>query len=182
MTVVGDVLRRFQARPTGMTDVELADHLGKRHQYINQTCRTLASQGVVAREQSVSGTVNRVARGPLSRASTDHHAATRAVPAQEWAWEGSVQPNLVAHLAAAGWSMNGRHGPPGKHDQHHRCTRRPATARRGQRLAEQHVRTRRTRRETQADAADYATPRLVRRRAHHSDVDEVRRLARHGTA
>ena len=105
MTVSDDVLRALRARPAGMTDAGLAAMLGKRHQHINQTCRTLASRGLITRDNSYGGIVNRV----TGDASTPRVPATlSAAPIaceQEWAWEGNVQSRIVSHLAASGWSI-----------------------------------------------------------------------------
>lgn len=106
MTVAEDVLRAIGAKPVGMSDAELAAHLGKRHQQINQTCRTLASQGLIIRHQSYGRIVNRPIGGAASPPTTGRRsAAARTAAEQEWAWEGNVQSKLVAYLAANGWSI-----------------------------------------------------------------------------
>jgi len=104
MTVSDDVLRALRARPAGMTDAELAATLGKRHQQINQTCRTLASQGLITRNNSYGGIVNMVIGDAPSRVVTAPSTAQNCGD-QEWSWEGNVQSCLVTYLAANGWSI-----------------------------------------------------------------------------
>ncbi len=61
MTVEDDVLRALRARADGMTDAELAAELGKGHQHINGTCRTLENKGRVVRHHYLErGIVNKV--------------------------------------------------------------------------------------------------------------------------
>jgi hypothetical protein len=105
MTVSNDVLRALGARPTGMTDAELAAMVGKRHQHINQTCRTLASQGLITRDESNGRIVNRVVDDVLRTGVATAQSAAQSHGEQEWAWEGNVQSCVVAHLAATGWSI-----------------------------------------------------------------------------
>lgn len=106
MTVSDDVLRALRARPAGMTDAELATMLGKRHQHINETCRTLANQGLILREDSPGGIVNKVmGNGPVARVAVAQPSASGNGGEQRWAWEGNVQSHLVSHFAADGWSI-----------------------------------------------------------------------------
>ena len=103
MTVAGDVLQALSDHPTGMTDSELATALGRRHKSINQTCRILANQGLLARDSSYGGIINRL--------TSDPPPAIRDAPPQstsmatQWAWEGNVQSRVATHLAATGWSI-----------------------------------------------------------------------------
>jgi hypothetical protein len=104
MTVADEVLRELGAHPAGMSDAELAATMRKRHQSINQTCRMLAIQGLIVRESSRNGIVNKISGDtPLQPA----HEPRAAVPntAQEWAWEGHVQSRLATYLAVSGWSI-----------------------------------------------------------------------------
>jgi hypothetical protein len=105
MTVSDDVLRALRARPAGMTDAELAAMFGKRHQHINQTCRTLASQGLITRDNSHGGVVNRVIGDTPQPPATVVRSAAQSYDEQEWAWEGNVQSCVVTYLAANGWSI-----------------------------------------------------------------------------
>jgi len=103
MTVADDVLRALRARPGGMSDAELAAMLRKGHQHINQTCRMLASQGLITRDNSYGGIVNKIAGDapPPTRQTPPAAPSTE----QEWTWEGHVQSRLATHLAANGWSI-----------------------------------------------------------------------------
>jgi len=104
MTVADDVLRTLRDQLGGMTDTELADLLGKRHQHINQTCLRLARQGLIVRDDTHGTIVNRIQGSQLSQSVR----APRPAPAtagEEWAWEGRVQSRVVTHLAANGWSI-----------------------------------------------------------------------------
>ena len=49
MTVADRVLHALRGSSAGISDAELARLLGKGHQHINQTCRTLADQGLIVR-------------------------------------------------------------------------------------------------------------------------------------
>jgi hypothetical protein len=103
MTVADDVIRALRARPAGMTDAELSAMLVKRHQHINTTCRQLADQGLIVRDTSHGGIVNRL-RGdvpPQVRVADGEPPST----ASGWAWEGNVQSCVATHLAATGWSI-----------------------------------------------------------------------------
>jgi Holliday junction resolvase-like predicted endonuclease len=104
MTVADDVLRALRARTAGMTDAELAKLLAKNHPHVNQVCHRLASQGLIVREDSHSGIVNKIS------ADTPMPPPRRAAPAapstaHEWAWEGHVQSRVATYLAANGWSI-----------------------------------------------------------------------------
>ena len=76
--------------------------LDKGHQHINQICRRLADQGLIVRDTTIGGIVNRFedARRQVRVATA---VAIRA--ASEWAWEGNVQSRVATHLAATGWSI-----------------------------------------------------------------------------
>lgn len=103
MTPADDVLRALGARPAGMTDAELATMLAKGHPHINQTCRRLADQGLIVRDTSASGIVNRFrgdAPAPVRVAQREPSST-----ASEWAWEGNVQSRVATRLAATGWSI-----------------------------------------------------------------------------
>jgi len=103
MTVADDVLRALGARPAGMTDAELSTMLVKRHQHINTTCRLLADQGLIVRDTSHCGIVNRL-RGYSSPPVRVAHREPLST-SSEWAWEGNVQSRVATYLAATGWSI-----------------------------------------------------------------------------
>ena len=104
MTVANDVLRALGTRPAGMTDAELATVLAKRHQHINTTCRQLADQGLIARDTSHCGIINRLLRGDAPPPVRVIHGEPSST-ASEWAWEGNVQSRVATYLAATGWSI-----------------------------------------------------------------------------
>jgi hypothetical protein len=102
VTVTDDVIRALGTRPAGMTDAELATMLAKGHQHINQTCRHLADQGLIVRDATHGGIVNRLpGDAPPVRVAQREPSST----ASEWAWEGNVQSRVATHLAATGWSI-----------------------------------------------------------------------------
>jgi Holliday junction resolvase-like predicted endonuclease len=104
MTVADDVLRTLRARPTRVADADLAKLLHKSHPHINQVCHRLADQGLVVRDDSQGGIVNKISgNAPFPMARKAH----LVVPGteQEWAWEGNVQARVATHLAATGWSI-----------------------------------------------------------------------------
>jgi hypothetical protein len=106
MTVADQVLEALGDSAGGLTDAELADRLAKRHQHINQTCRTLADQGLIVRDNSLGSITNRLAADPPQRASVQRTVPPSAEPADnDWAWEGNVQSRVVAHLAREGWRI-----------------------------------------------------------------------------
>jgi hypothetical protein len=104
MTVADDVLRALRARPNGMTDAELAALLRKRHQHINQTCRTLADRGLLIRDDAYGGIINKVS-GVTAERQTREPRPPAGSTAQEWTLEGNVQSRMVSHLAKVGWSI-----------------------------------------------------------------------------
>jgi hypothetical protein len=104
MTMADDVLRAIRARPKGMTDAELAALFRKRHQHINQTCRTLADQGLIIRDHAHGGIINKVS-GMAPETHTREPRPLAASTAEEWTWEGNVQSRIVTHLAKSGWNI-----------------------------------------------------------------------------
>jgi hypothetical protein len=105
MTVANQVLEALRSSPAGMSDAELAGLLGKRHQHINQTCLTLADQGLIVRHSSLGSITNRLATVAPSRASDRPSVPLPAGPMDDWAWEGNVQAGVVRQLAAMGWRI-----------------------------------------------------------------------------
>jgi hypothetical protein len=104
MTVADDVLRALRTRPEGMTDAELAALLRKRHQHINQTCRTLADQGLIIRDNAYGGIINKVS-GVAPKRQAPEPRPPVASAAEEWTWEGNVQSRVVTHLTKTGWNI-----------------------------------------------------------------------------
>jgi Holliday junction resolvase-like predicted endonuclease len=104
MTVADDVMQALRERPEGMTDAELAALLGKRHQHINQTCRMLADQGLIIRDNAYGGIVNKVS-GEAPERPTREPPPSATSTAEEWTWEGNVQSRIVTHLAKTGWNI-----------------------------------------------------------------------------
>lgn len=103
MTVADDVLDALCARPGGMKDTDLAKILDKNHPYINQVCRRLADQGLIAREHCYGAIVNGLNDGA---AAADPQAGQGvSTMTAEWAWEGNVQSRVATYLAGAGWSI-----------------------------------------------------------------------------
>jgi Holliday junction resolvase-like predicted endonuclease len=105
MTVADDVLRALQARPTGMTDEDLARLLGKNHSHINQVCHRLADQGHIIRDAARGDIVNKMpgdATVPQAPAASQDANVSGM---REWAWEGNVQSRVATYLAADGWSI-----------------------------------------------------------------------------
>ncbi len=58
-TVADDVLRALHDRPEGMSDADLARMLDKNHAQINMVCRRLADRGLIVRDRTSGGIVNR---------------------------------------------------------------------------------------------------------------------------
>jgi hypothetical protein len=104
MTVADDVMRALRTRPRGLTDAELAALLRKRHQHINQTCRTLADRGLITRNDAYGGIINK-ASGVTPERQAREPRPPSASTAEEWIWEGNVQSRLVTHLAKTGWNI-----------------------------------------------------------------------------
>lgn len=62
-TVADDVLRALHHHPEGMSDAQLAKRLDKNHPHINQVCHRLANRGLIAREETPDGIVNKIRDG-----------------------------------------------------------------------------------------------------------------------
>jgi Holliday junction resolvase-like predicted endonuclease len=104
MTVADDVLRALRTRPAGLTDAELAAILHKRHQHINQTCRTLARQGLITRDTAFGGIVNKASSETPEQPAPEAYLRVIST-GEEWSWEGNVQSRVATHLATTGWSI-----------------------------------------------------------------------------
>lgn len=59
-TVADEVLRALHEHSKGLSDGQLARMLDKNHPHINMVCRRLEDRGLIARDQTPSGIVNRV--------------------------------------------------------------------------------------------------------------------------
>jgi hypothetical protein len=59
-TVADEVLRALHEHPEGLSDGQLARMLDKNHPHINMVCRRLENRGLIARDQTPGGIVNRV--------------------------------------------------------------------------------------------------------------------------
>lgn len=59
-TVADDVLRALREHPQGLSDGQLARMLDKNHPHINMVCHRLEDRGLIARDETPGGIVNRV--------------------------------------------------------------------------------------------------------------------------
>lgn len=103
MTLIDEILHLLRMRPGGMTDAELARATGKIHQHINQSCRRMALDGLLVRESTGRGIVNRLRNAEAPRSAP----RPRPVPSadREWYWEGNVQAMLCCWLEGQGWTL-----------------------------------------------------------------------------
>jgi DNA-binding CsgD family transcriptional regulator len=95
-----EVLSLLARHPDGLTDAELARLIGATHQTVNQTCRRLASEHLIRRDD--------LGR-PIMNFATDDPPPIRPQAAsahdEEWFWEGNVQSLVVRHLASRGATL-----------------------------------------------------------------------------
>jgi hypothetical protein len=59
-TVADDVLRALREHPQGLSDGKLARMLDKNHPHINMVCHRLEDRGLIVRDETPGGIVNRV--------------------------------------------------------------------------------------------------------------------------
>jgi hypothetical protein len=59
-TVADDVLRELHEHPEGLSDGQLAKMLDKNHPHINMVCHRLEDRGLIVRDETPGGIVNRV--------------------------------------------------------------------------------------------------------------------------
>jgi hypothetical protein len=106
MTVAADVLQALRGNAAGMTDAELAALLRRRHPHINQTCRHLADQGLIVRDDSRGQIISQLGPKSVVR-STSQVPWPVPMPdhAKDWAWEGNVQSRVVSHLTGTSWHV-----------------------------------------------------------------------------
>src|SRR6516225_3712945 len=62
-TVADDVLRKLHEHPQGLSDGALAKMLDKNHPHINMVCHRLEDRGLIARDRTPGGIINRVLDG-----------------------------------------------------------------------------------------------------------------------
>ncbi len=62
-TVADDVLRKLHENPKGLSDGALAKILDKNHPHINMVCRRLEDRGLIVRDDTPSGIVNKILGG-----------------------------------------------------------------------------------------------------------------------
>jgi hypothetical protein len=65
--VADDVLRALHAHPQGLSDGNLAKMLDKNHPHINMVCHRLEDRGVIVRDETPGGIINRVLDGTPPR-------------------------------------------------------------------------------------------------------------------
>lgn len=106
MTVAAGVLQALRGNAAGTTDAELAALLDRRNQHINQSCRHLAGQGLIVRDDSRGQIINQLAAKSVLR-STPQVPWPVPIPdcAKDWAWEGNVQSRVVSHLTGTSWHV-----------------------------------------------------------------------------
>lgn len=93
-----DVLSLLARHPDGLTDAELAQMTGSSHQTVNQTCRRLAAEQLIRRDDLGRPIMNFATGDPPSAAPVPVPAAYH----KDWFWEGKVQVTVVRHLAHLG--------------------------------------------------------------------------------
>jgi hypothetical protein len=96
MTRRDEVLTLLARNPDGLTDAELAQLTGASHPTINQTCRQLAAEGLIRRDDADRPIMNfgTGVQPPHRPAGTPHRP--------DWFWEGNVQAGMVRYLSAQG--------------------------------------------------------------------------------
>lgn len=104
MTGTDEVLRALGDYPSGLTDAQLAHKLGKRPASVNGICHRLVEEGCIVRDGSSGRIINRTSSEQPSPVLRNSGAAP-SMPYHEWAWEGNIQDQVVAHLAAGGWTI-----------------------------------------------------------------------------
>jgi hypothetical protein len=62
-TVADDVLRKLHEHPQGLSDGALAKMLDKNHPHINMVCHRLEDRGLIIRDRTPGGIINRVLDG-----------------------------------------------------------------------------------------------------------------------
>lgn len=88
-----------------MTDSQLAELLGKRHQHVSQVCRQLAARESITRDDQAGEIVNRATAEPATARTYVPQPRAETASERAFPWEGNVQGHLVVHLLANGWSI-----------------------------------------------------------------------------
>lgn len=96
-----ELLSLLAKHPEGLTDAELARMSGSSHQTVNQTCRRLAAEQLIHRDDLDRPIMN-FANGDVAPAECLSVPATHH---EEWFWEGNVQSMVVRHLASWGAAL-----------------------------------------------------------------------------
>ena len=77
-TVADDVLRKLHENPPGLSDGALAKMLDKNHPHINMVCHRLEDRGLIVRDRTPGGIINRVMDGtPQPRPADDARPTNR---------------------------------------------------------------------------------------------------------
>ena len=105
MSLADDILAVLTRHPAGLTDADLAQRLGRRHQHVNQVCRQLAVRGALQREQH-NGTIVNL---PVLSAQPDRGPSPgpglAPLSGRSWDWEGNIQAALCRWLSTEGWYL-----------------------------------------------------------------------------
>ncbi len=105
MSLADDILAVLTSQPAGLTDADLAQRLGKRHQHVNQACRQLAARGTLLREQHNGTIVNLPLLSAQHDRSPSPDPGLAPLSGRSWDWEGNVQAALCRSLSAEGWYL-----------------------------------------------------------------------------
>jgi hypothetical protein len=95
-----EVLSVLARHPEGLTDADLARLTGARHQSVNQTCRRLAAEHLIRRDDLGRPIMNFATEAP-----PPHRSVSTATHHADWFWEGNVQAIVVRHLADRGAAL-----------------------------------------------------------------------------
>jgi hypothetical protein len=105
VSVRDEVLQLLGERPDGMTDAQLAERLGKRHQHVNQCCRLLVDEGRLIRDSSSGTIVNRLVGATRGPTATPPPVVRESSTDRAWPHEAAVQGVLVGWLVREGWRI-----------------------------------------------------------------------------
>lgn len=100
MTRRDEVLSLLARHPDGLTDADLARLTGASHATMNQTCRQLAAEHLIRRDD--------LGRPIMNFATGDAppvRPPVAAVHHDDWFWEGNVQAVVARHLAGRGAAL-----------------------------------------------------------------------------
>lgn len=99
MTLAHDVLSLLEAEGP-LSDAEIAKHLAVRHQQVNQTCRVLADQKLIIREQGAGSIVNRLHGQPTPPAPPPPPIASAGLLSED-----EIKRAVKEHLEADGYEV-----------------------------------------------------------------------------